>query len=154
MRLSRYARRTRHGLGTRRLRRHALPTIMTRARYFLHRGLDRYCAQLTRHGGRAAERDVEHDDLIPPNWHAGLIPLPKNFPLECSLKLTHREAEYLQANPFEPGLLSLTACGACRVAATQRRYSTNSVCWSWALPLISYSPITVLRSNRCSKKFL
>ncbi len=31
-----------------------------------HRSLDRYYAQLTRHGGRASERDVEHDDLISP----------------------------------------------------------------------------------------
>jgi hypothetical protein len=31
-----------------------------------HRSLDRYYAQLTRHGGRASELDVEHDDLISP----------------------------------------------------------------------------------------
>lgn len=60
-----------------------------------HRSLDRYYAQVTRHGGRAAERDVEHDDLIPPNWHAGLIKPPPGFPKECSLSLTQREAEYL-----------------------------------------------------------
>lgn len=60
-----------------------------------HRSLDRYYAQVTRHGGRALERDVEHDDLIPPNWHAGLIKPPLGFPKECSLSLTQREAEYL-----------------------------------------------------------
>lgn len=60
-----------------------------------HRSLDRYYAQITRHGGRATERDIEHDDLISPNWHAGLIPPPAGFPTECALKLTHREAEYL-----------------------------------------------------------
>jgi hypothetical protein len=60
-----------------------------------HRGLDRYYQQLARHGGRASERDVEHDDLVLPNWHAGLIPPPKDFPAACSLRLTHREAEYL-----------------------------------------------------------
>lgn len=60
-----------------------------------HRSLDRYYAQVTRHGGRALERDVEHDDLMLPNWHAGLIKPPPGFPKECSLSLTHREAEYL-----------------------------------------------------------
>jgi hypothetical protein len=60
-----------------------------------HRSLDRYYAQLTRHGGRKLERDVEHDDLIAPNWHAGLILPPPDFPTECILSLTRREAEYL-----------------------------------------------------------
>ena len=60
-----------------------------------HRSLDRYYAQLKRHGGRASERDAEHDDLISPNWHAGMILPPTDFPAECSLSLTRREAEYL-----------------------------------------------------------
>ena len=60
-----------------------------------HRGLDRYYAQITRHGGRTAERDAEHDDLMVPNWHGGLVPPPPEFPKECSLTITHREAEYL-----------------------------------------------------------
>src|ERR1035441_5423990 len=60
-----------------------------------HRSLDGYYAQLTRHGGRAAERDLEHDDLITPNWHAGLVPPPEDFPKECSLRLTRIEGEYL-----------------------------------------------------------
>ena len=60
-----------------------------------HRNLDRYYAQLTRHSGRVTERDIEHDDLISPNWHAGLVSPPEDFPVECSLSLTRREAEYL-----------------------------------------------------------
>ncbi len=60
-----------------------------------NRSLDRYYAQLTRHGGRKSERDVEHDDLMPPNWHAGLVLPPAEFPTECSLSLARREAEYL-----------------------------------------------------------
>jgi hypothetical protein len=60
-----------------------------------NRSLDRYYAQLARHGGRAPERDVEHDDLISANWHAGLILPPDDFPKECSLSLTRGEAEYL-----------------------------------------------------------
>jgi hypothetical protein len=44
-----------------------------------------------------SERDVEHDDLISPNWHAGLVSPPDDFPKECSLSLTRGEAEYLAA---------------------------------------------------------
>src|SRR5260370_26903088 len=62
-----------------------------------HRSLDRYYAQLTRHGGRASERDVEHDDLISPNWHAGIVLPPDDFPRECSFRLTPSGAEYLAA---------------------------------------------------------
>jgi hypothetical protein len=60
-----------------------------------HRGLDRYYTQITRHGGRASERDAEHDDLIAPSWHGGLVPPPTEFTKECSLTMTHREAEYV-----------------------------------------------------------
>lgn len=60
-----------------------------------HRSLDRYYAQVTRHGGRAAERDIEHDDLIAPNWHGGLIAAASDFPGTCSLALRRGEAEYL-----------------------------------------------------------
>ena len=58
------------------------------------RTLDRYYGQLSRHGRRKEERDIEHDDLIQPNWHAGLISPPKTFPDECSLRLSYDEAEY------------------------------------------------------------
>jgi hypothetical protein len=60
-----------------------------------HRSLDRYYSQTVRQGGRAAERDIEHDDLVAPNWHAGLVPPPAGFPSTCSLSLTRAEAEYL-----------------------------------------------------------
>lgn len=60
-----------------------------------HRSLDRYYTQITRHGGRTAERDIEHDDLVTPNWHGGLVKAPDDFPKDCSLSLTRREAEYL-----------------------------------------------------------
>lgn len=60
-----------------------------------HRSIDRYYSQMTRQGGRALERDIEHDDLVAPNWHGGLIPPPPDYPGSCSLSLTHREAEYL-----------------------------------------------------------
>jgi hypothetical protein len=60
-----------------------------------HGSLDRYYSQITRQRGRASERDIEHDDLVAPNWHAGLIKAPDEFPERCSLTLTRREAEYL-----------------------------------------------------------
>ena len=87
-----------------------------------HRGLDRYYAQITRHGGRASERDVEHDDLVAPNWHAGLILPPPDFPGECSLSLTCREAEYLAERiRLSPDLLRLSACRVGRTAIAQCR---------------------------------
>lgn len=74
-----------------------------------HRSLDRHYTQLTRHGRRAEERDVEHDDLAASHWHAGLIPPPEGFPAECTLRLSRREAEYLaeriRLSPFSAGSL-------------------------------------------------
>lgn len=95
-----------------------------------HRSLDRYYAQVTRHGGRASERDVEHDDLMPPNWHAGLIKPPSEFPKECSLSLTHREAEYLSERiRLSPGSAgSLLA----ELVAGQRR--SEEVPFAWEHP--------------------
>jgi hypothetical protein len=55
-----------------------------------HRSLDRYYAQLTRHRGRMSERDVEHDDLIPANWHGELIP---PAPLLYNLILAEQDHE-------------------------------------------------------------
>jgi hypothetical protein len=60
-----------------------------------HRSLDRHYALLGRHSGRTMERDLEHDDLVRPNWHTGLIPPPDGFPEKCSLTLKRSEAEYL-----------------------------------------------------------
>jgi hypothetical protein len=60
-----------------------------------HRSLDRYYTQVTHHRGRATERDAEHDDLVSPNWHAGLVKARDGFPAKCSLSLTRGEAEYL-----------------------------------------------------------
>ncbi len=74
-----------------------------------HRSLDRHYVQLTRHGVRLSERDNEHDDLVTPNWHGGLIAPPSKFPGECSLCLTRREAEYLaeriRLSPMSSGSL-------------------------------------------------
>ena len=67
--------------------------IGSQAQY--HRSLDLYYMQLARHGARLSERDTEHDDLVVPNWHGGLVEPPSTFPRECSLRLTRGEAEYL-----------------------------------------------------------
>lgn len=42
-----------------------------------------------------SERESEHDDLIAPNWHGGLISPPPDFLTTCSLRLSRREAKYL-----------------------------------------------------------
>lgn len=74
-----------------------------------HRSLDRHYALLARHGARLSERDNEHDDLVAPNWHGGLISPPTGFPKACSLRLTHREADYLaervRLSPMSSGSL-------------------------------------------------
>ena len=95
-----------------------------------HRSLDRYYAQLTRHGGRASERDVEHDDLISPNWHAGLIPPPEDFPTECSLSLTRREAEYLA----ERIRLSPACSGSLLAELVAQRRRSADVPFAWEHP--------------------
>ena len=95
-----------------------------------HRSLDRYYAQLTRHGGRASERDVEHDDLISPNWHAGLIPPPAGFPEECSLSLTRREAEYLA----ERIRLSPACSGSLLAELVAQRRRSDDVPFAWEHP--------------------
>ena len=91
------------------------------------RGLDRYYAQITRHGGRATERDVEHDDLLTPNWHAGLIPTPQEFPTKCSLSLTRSEAEYLA----ERIRLSPACSGSLLAALVARRSRHADVPFAW-----------------------
>jgi Family of unknown function (DUF6361) len=95
-----------------------------------HRSLDRYYAQLARHGGRASERDVEHDDLISPNWHAGLVSPPEDFPAECSLSLTRREAEYLA----ERIRLSAACSGSLLAELICRRRPAADVAFAWELP--------------------
>jgi hypothetical protein len=95
-----------------------------------HRSLDGYYAQLARHGGRASERDIEHDDLISPNWHAGLVPPPEDFPKECSLTLTRSEAEYLAERiRLSPG------CSGSLLAelVAQKRCSTDAA-FAWEHP--------------------
>jgi hypothetical protein len=95
-----------------------------------HRSLDRYYAQVTRHGGRASERDVEHDDLISPNWHAGLVSPPKDFPTKCSLSLTRSEADYLA----ERIRLSPACSGSLLAELVAQRRRSARVEFAWEHP--------------------
>jgi hypothetical protein len=61
-----------------------------------YRSLDQHYLHADRHSRRAHKRDLENDDLIDSNWHAGLLPAPGKFPNECSLSLTADEAQYLR----------------------------------------------------------
>jgi len=101
-----------------------------------HRSLDRYYAQLTRHGGRVSERDAEHDDRIPPNWHGGLISPPTDFPGECTLSLTCREAEYLA----ERIRLSPGCCGSLLAELVARRQRSADVPFVWEHPYCAELP--------------
>ncbi len=60
-----------------------------------HRSLDNFYMRLSKNRSRATEHDVENDDLVSLNWHAGLIEAPTDYPVNCSLAMTTREAEYL-----------------------------------------------------------
>jgi hypothetical protein len=101
-----------------------------------HRSLDRYYAQLTRHGGRGPERDVEHDDLISSNWHAGLVSPPEDFPRECSLSLTRVEAEYLA----ERIRLSPACSGSLLAELVAQRQRHDEVPFAWEHPRCAELP--------------
>jgi hypothetical protein len=60
-----------------------------------HRYVDRFYQERQARKKRSEERDAELKENGRPNWHEGLVPPPENFPKECSLALTRREAEYL-----------------------------------------------------------
>lgn len=101
-----------------------------------HRSLDRYYAQQGRHTARTAERDIEHDDLVAPNWHAGLIAPPSKFPGECSLTLSGDEAEYLSERvrlaPMSGHSLLAELCA--------RRQRAEDIDFAWEHPHIAALP--------------
>lgn len=97
-----------------------------------HRSLDRYYVQLNRHGGRASERDIEHDDLNAPNWHPGLISPPAGFPSDCSLRLNRREAEYLS----ERIRLSPTSSGSLLAVLLDQDKLGTEVPFVWQNPIV------------------
>jgi hypothetical protein len=95
-----------------------------------HRSLDRHYTELKRLGGRAVERDKEHDDLVSPNWHAGLAAPPSDFPEKCSLSLTRREAEYLS----ERIRLSPACAGSLLAELVALRQRSGDVAFPWEHP--------------------
>src|SRR6202162_858444 len=95
-----------------------------------HRSLDLHYVQLGRHSARLSERDNEHDDLVTPNWHGGLIAPPSKFPGECSLRLTRREAEYLA----ECIRLSPMSSGSLLAELIAQRRQTGNVPFVWQHP--------------------
>jgi hypothetical protein len=101
-----------------------------------YRSLDRYYTQRNRHGRRTEERDAEHDDLVVPNWHAGLIPPPAKFPEECSLRLTRAEAEYLS----ERIRLSPRSTGSLLAELVSRRQPWDEVDFAWRHPQVASLP--------------
>jgi hypothetical protein len=101
-----------------------------------HRSLDRYYSQMTRQGGRALERDIEHDDLVAPNWHGGLIAPPSDYPGSCSLSLTRREAEYLA----ERIRLSPTTSGSLLAELVAQGQRSDDVSFVWEHPYSAELP--------------
>jgi hypothetical protein len=71
-----------------------------------------------------------------PNWHAGLIPPPKTFPDECSLRLTRAEAEYLS----ERIRLSPQCTGTLLAELVTRRRQQEDVDFVWQIPYVAELP--------------
>lgn len=101
-----------------------------------YRSLDRYYIRSDSHGGRSRERDVEHDDLIAPNWHAGLVPPPSQFPNECSLSLTESEAQYLR----ERIRISPRCAGSLLAELVACPERSDPVDFPWWLPHVAHLP--------------
>lgn len=114
-----------------------------------HRSLDRHYSQITRQGGRAVERDIEHDDLAALNWHGGLIPPPSDFPGDCSLRLTRREAEYLA----ERIRLSPTTAGSLLAELVARGRRNDDVPFVWQHPHAAELPPKLVELVHHAQKF-
>jgi hypothetical protein len=104
-----------------------------------HRSLDRFYAQIERHGGRKEERDAEHDDLAVTNWNPGLIPPPDDFPEQCSLRLSRVEAEYLS----ERIRLGPLAAGSLLAELVGRKRRCDPVPFVWHHPLVGEMPAKI-----------
>ena len=65
-----------------------------------------------------------------PNWHAGLVAPPKDFPKECSLSLTRGEAEYLA----ERIRLSPGCSGSLLAELVTQRQRYDDVPFAWHHP--------------------
>lgn len=106
----------------------------SQAQYY--RSLDQHYVQLSRHSGRGKERDIEHDDLVTPNWHGGLVAAPAGFPKECSLRLTQEEADYLA----ERIRLSPMSSGSLLAELLAQRQRTDAIPFIWQHPRLGDLP--------------
>jgi hypothetical protein len=104
-----------------------------------YRSLDHHYSQVGRHSRRKEERDAEHDDLVVPNWHAGLIAPSEKFPEECSLRLTRAEAEYLS----ERICLSPRSAGSLLAELVARRQPWDQVAFAWEHPQFKSLPASL-----------
>ncbi|WP_143111340.1 DUF6361 family protein [Hyphomicrobium facile] len=95
-----------------------------------YRSLDRYYQGQARHAGRLSERGSEHDDLIAPNWHGGLISPPPGFLTTCSLRLSRREAKYLA----ERITLSPGCSGSLLAALVRHGKREDDMTFAWEHP--------------------
>jgi hypothetical protein len=114
-----------------------------------HRSVDGYYAQISKQRGRVVERDAEHDDLVSPNWHAGLVEAPTDFPAKCSLALTRHEADYLAERiRLSPGCAgSLLA-----VLAAQPLHDVD-VAFAWEHPHCANLPPKLLEILNHARNF-
>jgi Family of unknown function (DUF6361) len=96
-----------------------------------YRSVDRYYQAQARHAGRQSERESEHDDLIAPNWHGGLISPPTDFLTTCSLRLSRREAKYLA----ERITLSSGCSGSLLAALVRYGKREDDTVFAWEHPL-------------------
>lgn len=109
----------------------------TGAQVQYHRSVDAYYAQSAKQRGRVAERDAENDDLVSPNWHAGLVEAPNDFPVRCSLSLARHEAEYLA----ERIRLSPGCAGSLLAALVAQPQHDVDVTFAWEHPHFARLPL-------------
>jgi len=96
-----------------------------------HRSLDRHYEAIRGQSGRQNERDVEHDDVVLPNWHGGLIEPPDDFPGGCSLRLRREDAAYLR----DRILLSPGCAGSLLVELVRHGKREDETSFIWEHPL-------------------
>jgi hypothetical protein len=114
-----------------------------------YRSLDHFYIRSDRHSGRSRERDVEHDDLISPNWHAGIVSAPGKFPNECSLSLTEDEAKYVR----ERIRLSPKCAGSLLAELVGRTERCDQVDFPWWLPHLADLPLRLQKQLDHARNF-
>lgn len=114
-----------------------------------YRSLNQCYLRADRHSRRTHERDLEHDDLLESNWHAGLVPASAKFPNECSLSLTEEEAEYLR----ERIRLSPRSAGSLLAELVARRERLDNVDFIWWLPCFAELPLRLRQQIDHARNF-